>query len=84
MALQNSIDIDFVSYGYFNHRKLEKQASEPVLIKTEETKQILNGFKNGLVILSNNWEKNEYVVSVKFKNIDVYKYYYNIIILTEN
>ena len=30
----------YFSYGYFNHRRLEKQGSEPVLIKTEEEKQI--------------------------------------------
>ena len=29
----------YFAYGYFNHRRLEKQAKEPVLIKTEE-KQI--------------------------------------------
>jgi len=59
--------------------KLEQKIALDLFDATEETKQILNGFKNGLVVLSNNWEKNEYVVSVKFKNIDVYKYYYNII-----
>ena len=45
---------------------------------TEETQQELKKYYNGIDVLSNNWKNNEYVVSIKFKNIDVYKYYYNI------
>jgi len=48
---------------------------------TKETIEILNSFKNGIQVLSNNWDNNtsdNYLVSIKFKNLDVYKYYYDI------
>ncbi|MBO5954685.1 MAG: hypothetical protein J6Q13_01805, partial [Clostridia bacterium] len=58
--------------------KLNQKLDYDIFNATTETRQILNTFKNGIVVLSNNWENNEYVVSVKFKNIDVYRYYYGI------
>lgn len=44
----------------------------------EETIKILNGFKNGIDVIKSDWNNNTYAIGIRFKNIDVYKYYYNI------
>lgn len=43
-----------------------------------ESANVLNSYKDGISIVSNNWKENDYVIGIRFKNIDVYKYYYGI------
>ncbi len=57
---------------------LEQKIFQDKINATKETIQVLESFENGISVLSNNWNGNDYVISVKFKNIDVYKYYYGI------
>ena len=33
---------------------------------------------NGIEIIKSDWKDNTYVIGIRFKNIDVYKYYYGI------
>lgn len=44
----------------------------------EETKNVLESFYDGITIKESNWKNNQYSIKVKFKNINVYKYYYDI------
>ncbi len=46
-----------------------------------ETKKILLSYQDGIqVVGSNSWnDENTYIVGLKFENVDVYRYYYNII-----
>lgn len=43
-----------------------------------ETKDTLLEFKNGISVVGNTWNDLTYVLGLRFKNSDVYKYYYNI------
>lgn len=45
---------------------------------TNEAKEILNSYYNGITVKESNWSDNAYSIKVQFKNIDVYKYYYDI------
>lgn len=45
---------------------------------TNETLEILNSFRNGVEVVKSNWQENSLTVGVRFKNIDVYRYYYGI------
>ena len=76
--VKNDISSTAVNEAKDMINKLNQKLDYDIFNATTETRQILNTFKNGIVVLSNNWENNEYVVSVKFKNIDVYRYYYGI------
>jgi len=48
------------------------------LSATDDTKEILKTYKNGITVYSSVWKDNNYLISIKFKNIDVYCYYYGI------
>ena len=43
-----------------------------------ETISILNSFKNGIEVVGNIWQDDTYVIGIRFKNSDIYRYYYNI------
>ena len=43
-----------------------------------ETISILNSFKNGIEVVGNTWQDDMYVIGIRFKNSDIYRYYYNI------
>ncbi len=43
-----------------------------------ETIKILNSFINGIDVVGNKWEDDTYVIGIRFKNVDVYRYYYGI------
>lgn len=47
-------------------------------VSDQESIKILNSFVDGISLVSSKWENNVYVVGVRFLNIDVYKYYYDI------
>ena len=50
-------------------------------ITDEETRQVLQSYYDGIAVVGNVWEENTYVIGIRFEDIDVYRYYYNI---TEN
>lgn len=47
----------------------------------EETIDILNSYKNGMELICSNpiWQDNQITIGVRFKDVNVYKYYYNIV-----
>jgi len=45
---------------------------------TEETKDILLEYKNSLDVVYADWENNSFTVGLRFKNVDVYNYFYGI------
>jgi len=45
---------------------------------TEETAEILQTYKNGMEVVKADWQNNQFTIGVRFKNADVYKYYYGI------
>ncbi len=44
----------------------------------KETIEILNSFKDGIEVVKSDWKDNTYAIGIRFKNIDVYRYYYGI------
>lgn len=50
-----------------------------ILLNTDESEaKKLNSLLGGLEIIGNVWNENEYYIGLKFKNDDVYKFYYGI------
>lgn len=47
-------------------------------LATKETYEILSSFNNGVTVVGNKWQDDTYTIGVRFKNIDVYRYYYGI------
>ena len=43
-----------------------------------ESRETLNSYKDGIEVIKSEWNNNTYAVGIRFKNIDVYKYYYSI------
>ena len=54
------------------------------LVRDEESRNVLNNFINGITVVKSDWTENTYVIGIRFKNIDVYKYYYGITESTKN
>lgn len=52
-----------------------------LLVNDSESIEILNSYKDGIDVIKSDWSNNSYAIGIRFKNIDVYRYYYNI---TEN
>lgn len=48
------------------------------LVGDIESVKILNSFKDGITAVTSKWQDDTFVVGIRFKNIDVYKYYYDI------
>ena len=48
------------------------------LVFDEETRITLNGFRDGISVIKSEWKNNTYAIGIRFKNIDVYRYYYAI------
>ena len=49
-----------------------------LLVNDEESIKVLNSFKDGISVVKSTWKDNTYAIGIRFKNIDVYKYYYGI------
>ena len=56
----------------------EKIFNDLLLTTDDETISTLNDFKDGISIIKSDWKDNTYAIGIRFKNIDVYKYYYGI------
>ncbi len=64
------------SQAIINQFKFE--LAQDILLSTDETRKILVSYQDGIEILYlNEWENNTFVVGLRFKNADVYRYYYN-------
>lgn len=49
-----------------------------ILTHDQDTIQTLNSYKNGIEVIESDWENETYSIGIRFKNIDIYKYYYHI------
>lgn len=49
-----------------------------IIVRDEESVEILNSYKNGISVIKSDWSDNYYAIGIRFKNIDVYRYYYEI------
>ena len=77
--LKKDIEDNSKTQAQYMVDKLNSQISlDLILVHDEESIKILNGYKDGIDVIKSNWENNTYTVGIRFKNIDVYKYYYNI------
>ncbi len=77
--IKQDVETTAINIGNNIKNNLEQKIFVDLLTCTEDTKETLKEFRDGIEILSNNWKNNNiYLISIKFKNIDVYKYYYNI------
>ena len=56
----------------------EKIFKDLLLTFDNETREVLNSFKDGISVVKSDWRDNTYAIGIRFKNIDVYKYYYDI------
>ena len=56
----------------------QKIFADLLLVRDEESVNTLNGFKDGISVIKSDWNNNTYAIGIRFKNIDVYKYYYGI------
>ena len=56
----------------------QKIFADLLLTFDAETIATLNSFKDGISVVKSDWKNNTYTIGIRFKNIDVYKYYYNI------
>lgn len=67
-----------VSAESFNNDLNSKILNDLLRVANQESVDILNSFKNGIDVVKSDWEDNSYSIGIRFKNLDVYKYYYNI------
>ena len=44
----------------------------------QDTITTLNSFLSGIEVIGDRWEDDTYVIGIRFKNMDVYRYYYGI------
>ena len=59
--------------------KLNQKIFADLMLTTDnETIETLNGFKDGITVIKSDWQNNTYAIGIRFKNIDIYKYYYGI------
>ena len=56
----------------------EKILNDLLMVRDEETTLVLNSFINGISVVKSDWIGDTYSIGIRFKNIDVYRYYYNI------
>lgn len=52
--------------------------SDMILNLNPEAQLILASYMNGIDVIGNKWEEDSYHIGIRFKNIDVYRYYYGI------
>lgn len=80
--LKSDIEIKSEAQAQTMKDKLNNKIfNDLLLVGDEESVKTLNSFKDGISVIQRDWKDNTYAIGIRFKNIDVYKYYYNI---TEN
>ena len=56
----------------------EKIFADLLVVRDSESISTLNSFKDGISVIKSDWNNNTYAIGIRFKNIDIYKYYYGI------
>jgi len=74
------LDIETTSINIATNMKdqLNTKIIKDKMFATNETIEILNGFIDGIDVVKSTWKENTFAIGIRFKNIDVYKYYYDI------
>ncbi len=79
VELKNDIKIESQAQAQSMKDDLNEKIFKDLLrVGDQESINILNSFKNGIDIIKSDWKDNTYAIGIRFKNIDVYKYYYGI------
>lgn len=55
-----------------------KITNDLFLVRDAESIAILNSYKDGISVIKSEWKDNTYAIGIRFKNLDIYRYYYNI------
>ena len=77
--LKYSIETNSVAEAQKMSDKLNQKIFDDLFLTFDaETISTLNSYRNGIEVVKSKWVDNNYNIAVRFKNIDVYKYYYNI------
>ncbi|MBE5740923.1 MAG: hypothetical protein E7351_00085 [Clostridiales bacterium] len=79
MTLKNDIQSRAIQEAEEIKQDLNNRVIED-LSKTsdEETIEALNSFKEGVSLAKAKWEEDTFTIAIRFKNVDVYKYYYRV------
>ena len=67
------IEASQIMYQY-NHTLNDRLVNAP----NQETYEVLMGYMNGVQVVGDSWSNDIYCIGIRFKNIDVYRYHYNI------
>ncbi len=78
MELKTYIQENSQDHAEAMKNKLNDKIAMDKILATEETKKILDEYIDGIEVVESKWQNNTYVIGIRFKNIDVYRYYYNI------
>lgn len=79
MELKVDIETNSVAEAQKMVDKLNQKIFQDLMSTNDkETTQTLNSFKDGLSVIKSEWNNNTYAIGIRFKNIDVYRYYYDI------
>jgi len=77
--LKDEISADSKKIALQMKKNLNNKIQFQLLQTTDEkTIKILNSYYDGIDAYENKWKDNQYTIRVVFKNVDVYKYYYDI------
>lgn len=79
----NELKLEIQTDAQTQALKMQQELNNKIILNLSITeskadKEILNSYYNGISVKESKWENNSYSIKIKFKNIDVYKYYYNI------
>ena len=79
IKLKTNIEENSLSQAQQMANKLNDKINiDLLMVRDKESIDILNSYKDGIDVIKSDWKENTYAIGIKFKNIDVYKYYYQI------
>lgn len=56
----------------------QKIFTDLLLVNDKESIDTLNSYKDGISVIKSEWKNDVYAIGIRFKNVDIYKYYYGI------
>ncbi len=78
MELKSYIQENSQEHATAMKKSLNNKIASDMILATKETQKILQEFVDGIDVVESAWKDNTYVIGIRFRNIDVYRYYYNI------
>lgn len=79
----NDIKYDIETNSYLKAQEMVDNLNNKIfmdllLVSDKNSIADLNSLIDGMEVITSNWKNDTYVIGIRFKNIDVYRYYYNI------